>query len=272
MNAPVIYWSSNLRVLRKRKNWSQEVLAEKLGITRAKLNAHENGKTVNPTAEDLITMSTFFNMSIDSLLKVDLSKLSELKLRELESGNDQFVTGTKLRVLATTVDADNNELIEYVPVKAKAGYQSGLADPEFIANLPRFTMPHLPQDRSYRMFPTTGASMLPIPEGSLVITEYVQDWSSIKNETLCILILKSEGQDFVFKQVVNRIKDEGKLILKSLNSEAFDPYEVPVSDILEIWRFVSYVSEKVPAGNLSLGRIAQSLDEIRENLARIKKS
>lgn len=246
------------------------MLAEKLGITRAKLNAHENGKTVNPTAEDLITMSTFFNMSIDTLLKVDLSKLSELKLRELESGNDQFVTGSKLRVLATTVDADNRELIEYVPVKAKAGYQSGHADPEYIANLPRFTMPNLPKDRSYRMFPTTGASMLPIPEGSLVITEYIQDWFSIKDDTLCILILKSEGQDFVFKQVVNRIREEGKLILKSLNSEAFEPYEVPVSDVLEIWRFVSYVSEKVPAGNLSLGRIAQSLDEIRENLARMK--
>jgi transcriptional regulator with XRE-family HTH domain len=271
MSSNPIFWSSNLRFLRKRKNWSQELLAEKLGMTRAKLNAHENGKTVNPTAEDLIELSSFFGLSIDTLLKVDLSQLSELKLRELESGNDQFVTGTALRVLATTVDSDNKELIEYVPVKARAGYMAGHSDPEFIASLPRFTLPHLPQDRSYRMFPTSGASMLPIPEGSLVITEYIQDWASIKDDTLCILILKNEGQDFVFKQVQNRIKEEGKLILKSLNSEAFHPYEVPVSDVMEIWRFVSFVSEKVPTGNLSLGRIAHSLDEIRENIARMKR-
>jgi transcriptional regulator with XRE-family HTH domain len=266
MNKQSIYWSTNLRFLRNRKKWSQEELAERLGITRAKLNAHENGKTVNPTADDLIAFSAFFRMSIDTLLKVDLSKISELSLRELESGNDGYATGTKLRVLATTVDRDNNENIEYVPIKAKAGYLAGHTDPEFIATLPRFSMPQLPANRTYRMFPTTGPSMLPIPEGSLIIAEYVQDWLSLKDDTLCILILKSAGQDFVFKQVENRIRKDRSLLLKSLN-ETFKPYEVPVADVLEIWRYVSYVSEAIPSGNITLGQIAQSLKEIRVDVA-----
>src|ERR1043166_8740766 len=133
MEKEPIFWSTNLRHLRNRKGWSQDDLAEKLGITRSKLNAHENGKTVNPTAEDLIAFSGFFRMSIDTLLKVDLRRLSELRLHELESGNDPFATGTKIRVLATTVDRDNRENIEYVPVKAKAGYLAGHTDPEYIA-------------------------------------------------------------------------------------------------------------------------------------------
>jgi transcriptional regulator with XRE-family HTH domain len=266
-----IFWSTNLRHLRNRKGWSQDELAEKLGITRSKLNAHENGKTINPTAEDLIAFSDFFKMSIDSLLKVDMRKLSELKLRELESGNDHFATGSKIRVLATTVDKDNRENIEYVPIKAKAGYVAGHADPEFIASLPRFSMPQLPQNRTYRMFPTTGKSMLPIPEGSLIITEYVQDWLSIKDDTLCILILKSTGADFVFKQVENRIRKERTLLLKSFNHEEFAPYEVSVGDVLEIWRFVSYVSSEVPAGNITLTQIAQSLKEIKVDVARLAK-
>ena len=268
MEKKQIFWPTNIRFLRKRKGWSQEELAEKLGFTRAKLNAHENGKTVNPTADDLIAVSAFFELSIDTLLKLDLTSLSELKIRELESGNDGYVTGTTLRVLATTVGADNNENIEYVPVKARAGYLAGHSDPEFIAGLPRFRMPQLPANRTYRMFPTTGPSMLPIPEGCLVIAEYVQDWLSLKDNTLCILILKSSGQEFVFKQVVNRIKQDRVLRLQSLN-DAFAPYDVPVADVLEIWRFVSYVSEEVPLGNISLGQIAQSLQEIRVDVARI---
>src|SRR5437868_6094622 len=118
MDKQQIFWSTNLRLLRNRKKWSQEELAEKLSITRAKLNAHENGKTVNPTADDLIAFAAFFRMSIDTLLKIDLRNLSELKIRELESGNDGYAAGTKLRVLATTVDGENNENIEYVPIKA----------------------------------------------------------------------------------------------------------------------------------------------------------
>jgi transcriptional regulator with XRE-family HTH domain len=272
MEQAPIFWSTNLRHLRHRKNWSQDELAERLGITRSKLNAHENGKTVNPTAEDLIAFSDFFKMSIDSLLKVDMRKLSELKLRELESGNDHFATGSKIRVLATTVDKDNRENIEYVPIKAKAGYVAGHADPEFIASLPRFSMPQLPQNRTYRMFPTTGRSMLPIPEGSLIITEYVQDWLSIKDDTLCILVLKSAGADFVFKQIENRIKKGRTLLLKSLNHEEFAPYEVPVGDVLEIWKFVSYVSTEVPAGNISLAQIAHCLREIKVDVSKLAKA
>ncbi len=271
MESDAIYWATNLRHLRKRKGWSQDDLAEKLGITRSKLNAHENGKTINPTAEDLIAFSGFFKMSIDSLLKVDMSRLSELKLRELESGNDSFTTGSKIRVLATTVDRDNRENIEYVPIKAKAGYLAGHADPEFIASLPRFTLPHLPPTRSYRMFPTKGRSMLPIPEGCLVITEYVQDWFSIKDGTLCVLVLKNEGADFVFKKVENHIRNERKLVLHSLNHEEFAPYEVPVSEVLEVWRFVSYMSEVVPEGNITLGQIAESLREIKVEVGRMSK-
>ncbi len=42
-------------------------------------------------------------------MKVDLSRLGELKLRELEAGNDVYTTGTKLRVIAISVDPNNNE-------------------------------------------------------------------------------------------------------------------------------------------------------------------
>jgi pyruvate formate lyase activating enzyme len=45
-----------------------------------------------------------------------------------------------LRVIATTVDSENNDNIEFVNEKAKAGYATGFAYPEYIGNLPVFQM------------------------------------------------------------------------------------------------------------------------------------
>ena len=264
-----IFLATNIKKLRERKKWSQDEMAQKLGISRIKLTQVELGNTKNPPLEDLINFSAVLSIGVDTLLKVDLRKMSELKIRELEAGNDAFATGTKLRVLSTTVDKDNNENSEFVPVKAKAGYAAGYADPEYIAALPKFSMPQLPKQRTYRMFPTSGPSMLPIPENCFVIGEFVQDWKEIKDGTLCIVALKTPGADsFVFKQVDNLVKEKRGLLLKSLNPE-FEPYLVPVAEILEVWKFVSYVSDTVPEGNISIGQIAQSLQSIQINVAKL---
>src|SRR6202000_291490 len=123
-----ILFHSNIRFLRERKKKSQEDLSTDLDLSRNKLQALESGKTVNPTALDMVKFSDYFKISVDSLLKVDLVKLGELKLKELLAGNDVYMTGSKIRVLAITVNSDNRENTEYVPVKAKAGYMAGYND------------------------------------------------------------------------------------------------------------------------------------------------
>jgi len=146
-------------------------------------NPLENGQTKAPQPEDLINFSNTFKISIDSLLKIDLSKISELKLRELEAGSDVYLQGGKVRVLAITVDKAEKENAEYVPIKAKAGYMAGYNDPEFIAALPKVNLPKLFKGKSYRMFPIIGDSMAPIPEGSDVIASFAEDWTGIKPKT-----------------------------------------------------------------------------------------
>ena len=104
MITPKLSFNSNIRFLRERKNLSQEELSQNLDISRNKLQALESGKTINPTAADMIKFSDYFKVSVDSLLKVDLTKLGEYKLHELLAGNDVYMTGSKIRVLAITVD------------------------------------------------------------------------------------------------------------------------------------------------------------------------
>lgn len=262
MNQQKIFWSFNLKFLRTKYKLSQDFLAGKLRISRSKYNALESGQTVNPPLEDLIQVSDYFKISIDSLLRIDLSSLGELKLKELIAGNDIYQTGSQLRVLTISVDKDNNENMEYVPVKAKAGYRSNFNDPEFIAGLPKFSLPNLPLHNTYRMFPTTGDSMLPIPEGSDVIARFVQDWKRLRPRAMCIVILKGE-QDFVFKQVT--FEENGKVLLESLNKQ-YAPYRVPVSDVLELWQFYSYQTKEIPEPETDMQTMVKAIYAMQEEL------
>src|SRR5690606_20714323 len=260
------YWASNIRFLRNRHRLSQDELAQKLGITRSKLASHENGQTVNPPIEDLLRVSSFFKISIDNLIRTQLSRMSETKLRELESGNDAYIMGTQLRVLATTIDAENRDQIEFVPQKAQAGYLAGYNDPEFISSLPVFHLPHLPSDRKFRMFPTSGDSMYPVPENVFVIGNFVDDWKGLKPRTPGIVITKNDG--IVFKLITIQLENQRTLLLESLNTR-YKPYTVPLEDVLEIWSFVNYFSDQIPEAEMTLAEISRHIVAIRETLSAI---
>jgi phage repressor protein C with HTH and peptisase S24 domain len=217
--------------------------------------------------ENLLLFSQFYKLSIDTLIKVDLSKLSERQVLEMEMGNDPFLAGTQLRVLATTVNADNEDNVELVPEKAKAGYATGYADPEFIEQLPTFNMPMLKQGKKYRTFAITGDSMHPIPSGSYVTASYLDDWRTVKTGDACIIVTHEDG--VVFKIVENNIQTNRTLRLISLNP-LFEPYNVSVSEVSEIWKFVHYISEVIPENAVANDSITNTLVMLQQELMKVK--
>lgn len=56
-----------LREIRKKKNYNQLKVAMDINITRETLSHYENGKR-NPDLETLVTLSKYFNKSIDYLI------------------------------------------------------------------------------------------------------------------------------------------------------------------------------------------------------------
>ena len=109
--------------------------------------------------------------------------------------------------------------------------------------LPTFSMPFLSKERKYRTFQISGDSMLPIPDGSYVTGEYVLDWTYIRNGQPYIILTQDDG--IVFKIAENKIEEEGKLTLSSLNP-LYHPYDLAVADIKEVWKFVHYISAQLP--------------------------
>jgi transcriptional regulator with XRE-family HTH domain len=237
-----MYLSQNLKILRKRKNLTQENVSSYFNIKRSTYNGYENQIGV-PSLDTIIKFSDFFGVSVDVLLKLDLSKISEREFRQLEMGSDVFLKGSNIRILSHSVDSNNSENIELVSLKAKAGYTNGYADPEYIKILPTFSLPFLSKEKKYRSFQINGDSMLPIPHSSYVIGEYIQNWYAIKNGEACIVLTFDDG--IVFKCVENNLKTKKQLVLHSLNKE-YKSYTIDAREIKEIWKFVNYISNELP--------------------------
>jgi len=257
---------SNIKLLRKRRKLTQDEVAVKLQMKRSTLSGYEN-RVAQPGLEILLLFSSYYNIAIDTLLKVDLAKLSETQLRQLEHGEDVFLKGGNLRVLASTVNADNQENIELVPVKAQAGYTNGFADPEYISELQVFQLPFLSEEKKYRTFQLQGDSMLPIPEKAWVTGEYVLDWKELKTGEACVILTVDEG--IVFKIIENRIEAEGKVILYSLNP-LYEPYVIHVSEIREIWKFIHFISHEIPEPMIPENQLVRTVASLKQDMERLK--
>ena len=255
--------TNNIRYLRKQKNMTQQEFADLLGIKRSSLGAYEEGRA-NPTLDTLELISDNFGLTLDQLLREDLSKSRINNNGKGRSGVD--VEGRNLRVLSITVDQENREFIELVPQKAAAGYLAGYSDPEYVEELPKFRLPFL-SEGTYRAFEITGDSMLPLQPGSIVIGEYISDWNAIKDGHTYIVVAEREG--VVYKRLFNRIEENGELILKSDNP-SYPPYLVKVGDIVEVWKAKAYISTILPDNEMSFERLTNMVMELQQEVIRLK--
>lgn len=265
--------NTNLKFWRRELSLTQAQMAEKLGIKRSLVGAYEEGRA-EPKLTTLVNMARLFGITLDALVTTDFSKKSKAKaaaVRHLEpvSTPEPPRPANNLRVLALTVDREQNENIELVPLKASAGYLNGYADPEFIEELPKFRLPMLGSGGTYRAFEIAGDSMLPIASGTVIVGRYVDDWLTLKDGTPCIVVSAKEG--IVFKRVFNRLKNAATLTLHSDNP-VYSPYDIDVEDVVEIWEAKAYISSTFPIADLSLNRLASIVLDLQQQVSTMKKA
>jgi len=216
---------NNIKYLRNKHKLSQQQLSEQLEVPRSSLSDYERGYT-QVSIELLIKLSDAFDVKIDDLLRTNLSH------KDLE-----IIRNKDLRVLAISVDSDNNSNIELVQSKAQAGYLDSFGDPEYIRDLPKIAFPNIPEG-TYRGFEIRGESMLPVESGSIIICSYVERLDEIKNNRTYVVITRTDG--LVYKRL-RRSADATKLTLISDN-EAYLPYEIHFSEVAELWQYYAHLS------------------------------
>jgi transcriptional regulator with XRE-family HTH domain len=243
----------NIKYLRNKNHLSQQELSEKLTVPRSSLSDYERGHT-QVSIDILIKLSDIFSVKIDDLLRSNLSH------------NDlEIIRNKDMRVLAISVDADNNSNIELVETKAEAGYLESYADPEYIRDLPKIAFPNIPSG-TYRGFEIHGDSMLPIETGSIVICAYIESLQNIKSGKTYVIISKSEG--VVYKRV-KKNEAHNSLILISDN-EAYLPYQIDYTEIAEVWQYYAHLSFSDSRHTFNY-LLEEKLQDIQKKLAEVHK-
>ena len=217
--------ATNLRYLRKKDRLSQGELADEFEIARTTMGDYERGKT-EPNLDMLVKISNKFDVSIHELIINDLSH------EELEIARNDG-----LRVLAISVDNENNENIELVDTKAEAGYLDSFNDPEYIRELPKISFPNIPQG-TFRGFEIHGDSMLPMESGSIVICSYLENLNQIKDDRTYVVVSKENG--LVYKRL--RKHSDGQRLVLISDNDSYLPYELEYSDVSEIWQYYAHLS------------------------------
>lgn len=67
----------------------------------------------------------------------------------------------------------------------------------------------------------------------------------------------------------NRIDIDGTLRLFSLNP-AYEPFDVDIKDVREVWKFVNYMTEQFPEPLATTDAIYGTVNEIRNDVKAIR--
>ncbi len=240
----------NLRYLRRLRGWTQEEFANKLKIKRSLLGAYEEERA-EPRIEVLETIGSIFKLSLDELL-----------LKDLGDTKNNFIAKRRAAKLASgSID------IQFVPVKAAAGYLAGYADPEFIDELNTFTLPMLAPG-TYRAFEIIGDSMLPTPSGSVIVGEKVESLEHVKSSNTYIVISKQEG--IVYKRIMKNGRAKSKLTLVSDNP-SYQPYHVEAEDVLEVWQAQMVITKANQQNRWDVNQLANLVTNLQDQVSTLKK-
>ncbi len=272
------FLSSNLKLLRKNIRKSQTDIGFQLNKAHTSIGNWEKGIS-EPSLTEIEEIARIFEISPADLLYTDLAKVQVSEKKQVGeikqnmqvkvqdkvqvSGQNQSIYGTEMTdqrgnmlqepthnitpVTAPkviTIDSSGNENVLYVPVKARAGYLTGMADPKFIEKLPAYSLPGY-HNGTYRIFEINGPSMFPtFQDKDRCVTRWSQV-SDIRDDRVYVVITKNDG--LLIKRCINRM-NEGKIICKSDNnlSGEYPPIVLDVSEILEVWYVVERWTRQMP--------------------------
>jgi transcriptional regulator with XRE-family HTH domain len=246
------YAGKNLRYLRKLRGWTQEEFANKLKIKRSLIGAYEEERA-EPRLDVLENLCSIFKLSLDELLLKDLAGAK---------GSNNYLD--KRRQLKMASEA---QVIQFVPVKAAAGYLAGYADPDFVDELNTFTLPMLAPG-NYRAFEIVGDSMLPTPSGSVIVGEKIETVEDVKSNNTYIVVSKGEG--IVYKRVIKNNRSKNKLTLVSDNPQ-YSPYSLNAEDVLEIWKAEMVITKANMQQRWDVNQLAGLVSNLQEQVSSLKR-
>ena len=112
-----MYFAKNLRFLRRRAEWSQSDLGDKIATDYNTISRYESGKST-PKLEALTKLAQVFEVSVEALRNVDLTLPTGLG--RMEEPNEAYAGGGRPPLPAPPAEAAKNPLLVSVELDGTA--------------------------------------------------------------------------------------------------------------------------------------------------------
>ncbi len=255
--------SQNIKSLRRKYHYTQEQLAQQLGIKRSLLGAYEEARA-KPRLEILVKAATLFNVSVDQLVAEDMSRQEPVSQRHSPSEKPP------LPVRSDTV-------IPLLEREAQAQYFSRREDQTYLAGLPTISLPMAnSQHHTYRAFEITDDAMWPLTPGTIVVGQREENLQALEDGLTYIVCTRQEGM--MARRIFNRIQENGSLLLLPANPAHVKITLSVLGKEVEVWKVICYISQQLPfaektassAHTLDLAQLTALVLELQQEVIKLK--
>lgn len=262
----MILISKNLKFLRKKLNFTQEELAEKLNVKANTISNYEKGVS-QPDIATISTLMEIFDISSDELLFEDLSIKKSSNLINKPS------------YPSISVD-DNFVSIPLVDISVAAGC-CGYDNPDYLEVVDTIKMPSsmVHDGCKYFCVHIKGESMSPtLLDSSYVVVRLLErsEWQDMPDRHVYV-VSDRDGRSYI-KRIKNRFSKHGFIVCMSDNIDKvnYPNFNLEEQEINSILHAEWYFSAKMPNLNETyydkVNQLEDDMDVIKRQMAQIIKS
>jgi len=256
----------NIRKIRTVKKLSQAAFAEIFNLARPSVGAYEEGRA-EPRIDTLIQIANYFGLSVDALLRKDLTINELVRFDSLKNIKPDPNT-TSAQPTRSTLQNLNTK---FVAAKIYIDYIRNFRNVDFIDNLPAFHFPHIrsPEARAFEISDNSmmfdNAGILP---GDIVISEKkISDSSDLHSDHLYIIVLENNI-------LIRRLQENTKKLKLAPDNPDWQNSFLTFESIQEIWEINCILTGNLLPPiqvNKRISHLEDQLNKITSELVSIKK-
>lgn len=278
------YFSKNLSFLRGRDKLSMAEMGQIIGMSKSIIGNYEKG-TAEPSASTVLKIVQHFGLTLQDLMKTDLSKVKEYAHPNahpnahliVNDGREKYIK--KVGITEKVIDTSGHQLVPITDIQAAAG--TGFINAEHwdetdVLRLP----PKMIKGANHLCIRIKGISMAPtLQDGGYVIVRLLDksEWLNMPTDRIYVVVDK-EGQTYL-KRIKNRFSGQkgGFIVLSSDNPDKMSHpnFNLHPNEIGFIWYVEWYFTAKMPNIHdqyyTRLSRLEDTVDEMNNQFRAFKK-
>ena len=225
------YFGRNIKKIRSAKNISQTAFAEMFGLTRASIGAYEEGRA-EAKLDTIIEIADYFNLSLEQLLKKELTINDIYRIREISS-----------RLHSSEVDAFSEADIPFVQKTEYQFFIKKYNNNTFLQGLPHIKFPGIIANSIVFEY---GEEMgffeeLALRKGDLLFAYQIQEDEKPGNiENSLFIILSAKNLSLLYRKHDHFDKSE------DTKSEWSGIFNNQLPNIKAVWKVYQVLGSKNP--------------------------